>query len=93
MSKYNDVNLVNNEAETNVYNEWQKTFKTGEIDYDLLMYAIEIDKIYSGNAERNLVVTCLDHRPNFKFDYDKMRPFNKTYESYSAESKNFKKIK
>lgn len=93
MSNQDKIDLVNNNKEINVFNEWQKEFKTGEIDYDLLHYSLEIDKIYSGNAERNLVVTCLDQRPDFKFDYNKLRHFNQIYESYSPESKNFKKIK
>jgi len=93
MSNQKDVKLINNQDEINIFNEWQKDFKIGEVDYDLLNYALSIDNIYSEGITKNLVVTCLDQRPDFKFDYDSLSTnFNHIYESYSPDSKDFKLI-
>ncbi len=90
MSNRKEIQLINTQDEINEYNDWQKEFKIGEIDYDLLNYAYRIDNIYSEGLQKNLVVTCLDQRPNFKFDYDKLSlRFNKIYNSYSANSETF----
>lgn len=88
MSNNDPIELIRNEHEINVYNEWQGNFKTGEIDYDLLNYSIAVDSIYSKNAIRNLVVTCLDQRPEFNFEYTKLKnvTFDKIYNSYSPDS-------
>jgi adenylosuccinate synthase len=73
MSNNDEIELINTEDEINVFNEWQKNFKIGELDYDLLNYALDIDQIYSEGIRKYLVVTCLDQRPKFKFDVDKMK--------------------
>lgn len=84
MSNNQPIELIKNSLETNVYNEFQKEFKIGEIDYDLLKYSLSVDNIYSNDCKKNLVVTCLDQRPNFKFDYSKLKfYFENKYESYS----------
>ncbi|MBX7169776.1 MAG: adenylosuccinate synthetase [Pyrinomonadaceae bacterium] len=81
------IELNNNEAEINVFNEHQKDFRIGEIDYGLLNYALKVDGIYSNDCERNLVVTCLDQRENFQFDYSKLQiKFKEIYESRSPDS-------
>lgn len=96
MSNNSPIELINNEGEINVYNEWQKGFKTGELDYDLLNYALEIDKIYSDKlfsreVRKNLIITCLDQRPDFDFDVSKLNTnFGKVIKSYSPESNGFK---
>ena len=78
---------INNPDETNVLGEWQGEFRIKEIDYDLLNYAIAIDNIYSGGLSKNLVVTCLDQRPNFKFEYHKLVVnFNNIFNSFSPDS-------
>jgi adenylosuccinate synthase len=83
------ISLVNTEAEINVFNEHQKDFRIGEIDYDLLYYALRIDELYSGNVEKNLVVTCLDQRENFEFEHWKIgKIFKNIYESRSPFSEN-----
>jgi len=89
MSNNKDIKLINNENEINVFNEWQGNFRVGEIDYDLLNYSIAVDSIYSKVAKRNLVVTCLDQRPGFNFDYLKLKnvTFDRIYNSYSPDSK------
>lgn len=90
MSNENKIDLVNNQDEINVTNEWQGNFRTGEIDYDLINYAMNIDDIYSNRCNKNLVVTCLDQRPGFVFDYSKIKTkFRRIYESNSSDSKDF----
>lgn len=89
-----EVKLINNEEETNVFNEYQKEFKTAPIDYDLLNYALVIDSIYSNSkvVTKNLMVTCLDQMPDFKFDYNKLNvSFSKIYESRSPVTENLLK--
>lgn len=71
MSNRKNVALINNESEINTYNEWQKDFVTGELDYQLLNYALKCDS-YSWGCDKSLVVTCLDQRPGFEFDYSKL---------------------
>lgn len=90
MSNRNPITLINTKDEINKFNDWQKEFKIGEIDYTLLNQAYRIDNIYSEGISKNLVVTCLDQRPGFKFDYDKLSlKFNTIYNSYSADSSSF----
>ena len=90
MSNEDFIFLTNNEEEINVPNTWQGYFRTGEIDYDLLKYALDIDNIYSNFAGKNLVITCLDQRPGFDFEYDKLPQFDDYYESSSPISKKMK---
>ena len=91
MSNNADLKLINNQDEINIFNEWQRDFRIGEIDYDLLKFALDIDNIYSYKIKKNLVVTCLDQRPDFKFDYSQFKGrFEKVYESRSPDSKDFK---
>lgn len=88
-----EVHLINNEGEINVFNEYQKEFKIANIDYDKLNYALDIDDIYSNGkvTNKNLVVTCLDQLEEFKFKYTNLAtPFKKLFESYSPDSKDFK---
>ncbi len=73
MSNNQPVKLVNNEEEINVPNSWQGAMKTGELDYDLLNYAMDVDNLYSSEFRKNLVITCLDQRPEFKFDHNKVK--------------------
>ena len=91
MSNEDTIELINNEKEINVYNEWQGKFRTGEFDYNLLLQAVSIDCCYSYNVQKkNLVVTCLDQRPDFKLDEEKLVNFNKVYFSYSPDSQTIK---
>jgi adenylosuccinate synthase len=89
-----DLGLINNEEEINVFNEYQKEFKTASIDYKLLNQALAIDNIYSENkfSTRNLMVTCLDQIKNFEFDYDELNiTFSSIYESRSPLTENISK--
>lgn len=88
-----DITLINNSDECNVWNEWQKSFRVSEIDYSLLKYAVEVDNAYSWGYSKNLVVTCMDQRPDFKFDYAQLSPiFDSIYESWSPDSMDFKRV-
>lgn len=49
-----------NPSETNVYNEWQGHQRVAPLDVDLLNYALDADRNFSGTAPKNLVITCLD---------------------------------
>ena len=67
MSDEREIPLVHNEAEANGSNRWQGSFRVGELDPELLNYALETDRIFhSGfDVRRELVITCLDQRPGF----------------------------
>lgn len=92
MSNQDKITLQNTSNEINVKNEWQGKFKIGPMDYDLLNHSILIDKMYSPGCIRKLVVTCLDQRMNFDFEYSKL---NHTFEpeeileSYSPDVEDF----
>ena len=90
MSNEMPIHLVNNQEEINVNNEWQKNFRIGELDYDLLNYALAETPRYSllGNSNSNLVVTCLDQRPEFVLDAGKLNTnFSRIITSHSPYSK------
>jgi adenylosuccinate synthase len=55
-----NLELVNNENETNVSHEYQGEFRKAPLNIDLLNYAIDIEKHYSPNSHRKLYLTCLD---------------------------------
>jgi adenylosuccinate synthase len=91
MSNEDNIEIINNEEEINIKNKWQGQFRVGEIDYNLLNHTITLDSLYSGNIRKNLVVTCMDQRPDFKFEYDKInKEFFRIIESYSPDSQHFK---
>lgn len=94
-SENSPIELINNKEEINVHNEFQGSFRIRELDYDLLNYAIYVDKIYSSNlATNNLVVTCLDQREGFKFENKKLNTyFDKILASHSPDSKDFQIFK
>lgn len=64
MSNETDLALVNTENETNVTNDWQGRFRTGEFDHELINYALECDDQYAMGLKKNLVITCTDQRPD-----------------------------
>ena len=70
MSNNDPIELINNGTETNKHNQWQKDFKIGEIDYNLLDYALSVDMNYSSKTTSNLVVTCMDQRPGFIMNWN-----------------------
>lgn len=54
------MNLVNNENETNVFNQFQGNFRVGPLNIDLLQYALMADSNFSYGLSKNFIVTCLD---------------------------------
>jgi adenylosuccinate synthase len=90
MSNETPIKLTNTQDEINTFNDWQKDFRIGEIDYELLNYAHSIDDLYSKDIPKNLVITCLDQRPGFEFEHNRLKTrFKQIYNSYSADSKAF----
>lgn len=84
------ISLKNTEEEINVENKWQKEFKTGEMDYDLLNHSLEIDDIYSSRkiTKRYLIVNCLDQlvEGENSFDFSKIKKdFTQIFKRYSPE--------
>lgn len=97
MSRREAVSLIRNEAEANTYNTFQGHFRTAELDAELLNYALRTDSAYHAGTEpkKNLVITCLDQRPDFEPDslLDKLRTnFEAVYGSYGAESRFFRSL-
>lgn len=98
MSNTEDIELINNEEEINILNEWQGNFRVKELDYDLLKWSMNVNSLYCDKWPCNLVVTCLDQRPDFKlnikridggFKYvDNIGFFSNVYLSSSPESNN-----
>ena len=93
MSSNKDITLIGDEVESNVPNEWQGTMRKKEIDIDLLKWALYTDRVHRekfiGNISENLMITCLDQRPDFdlmKF-LDKLKFNGKIYGSYLPDSK------
>lgn len=54
------LQLINNENETNQYNEHQGVFRVSPLDIDLLNYALHSDNNYSHGLAKNLMITCVD---------------------------------
>lgn len=93
MSNQSEIKLINNHEEINVQNQWQGNFRVGEFDLKLFNHAYLIDKIYNKFfSTDNLVVTCVDQRPelNFKEQYGKIIQKHPTikniYESFSPNT-------
>ena len=59
----NPIKLINNDKETNVWNPWQSNFRTGKLDLNWLIDAIDNDLLTGRKGleiKHNLAVTCLD---------------------------------
>ncbi|KUJ51805.1 adenylosuccinate synthetase [Chryseobacterium sp. JAH] len=92
MSNEKSINLKNNQEETCTFNEFQKDLRFGDLDYDLLNYALKLDEAYVVAQQKNLVVTCMDQLDEtFKLENLKVK-FDEVYGSYSPYSKDFKRI-
>lgn len=94
MSNRGGISLINDEEEINVSNEYQGAFKIGEVDYDLLNYALQVDEVYHPfEFNKNLVITCLDQRPDFSFKPHHLNTsFKRVFGSYGPDSKDFKRL-
>jgi len=79
---------------TNVHNEWQESLRFGEIDYDLLNYALEIDRSYHPTFchTENIVLTCLDQRPDFEPDWDRFPASMIRWTNHGPESGKMKLV-
>jgi adenylosuccinate synthase len=55
-----NIQLKNLENESNLYNEYQGEFRVTYLNIDLLNYSLACDSLYSKDATKYLVVTCLD---------------------------------
>lgn len=86
MKESKPIQLINNEKETNVTNEWQGIFRTAELDYNLLRYSMYSDFAFSDGCDRHLVVTCLDQRPDFNFQDTSFPMVQSIIKSYSADA-------
>ena len=92
MSNEKDLILKNNEEETCVYNEYQKELRFGNLDYDLLNYALKLDAAYTSSIKKNLIITCLDQIDE-KFKIEKIEiQFDTVYGSFSPDSKDFRML-
>jgi len=92
MSNEKELFLKNNEEETCVFNDYQKELRFGDLDYDLLNYALLLDGAYIAATKKNLIVTCLDQTDE-QFKIEKLETkFDTVYGSYSPYSKDFKQI-
>jgi adenylosuccinate synthase len=56
--------LINNEEETNIQNQYQGAFKSNYLSLNDLNSAIGFDKTYSKELTKNLIITCLDQLPS-----------------------------
>ncbi|TDW46036.1 adenylosuccinate synthase [Flavobacterium sp. 270] len=92
MSNEREIILKNNEEETCVFNEYQKELRFGDLDYDLLNYALQLDGAYVSAKKKNLVVTCLD-QTDAEFQPKKLNiKLDAIYGSYSPYSKDFRRL-
>lgn len=93
--KEGEIELKNNDVETNVFNEFQKDFKVAPLNYDLINRGLRYDRIFSDitfshKIKKSLMITCMDQVTDFQFDYDKVDGYFTIYESWSPESKDIK---
>jgi adenylosuccinate synthase len=60
---YMPVSLVNNEQETNKSNPYQGDFKTGELNFKQIEYAISTNRLYIHGLKytEHVVFNCFDH--------------------------------
>ncbi|MCF0070136.1 adenylosuccinate synthetase [Dyadobacter sp. CY261] len=61
------VTLVNNANETNGPGGHQGEFRTGVLDTDLLRYALQCDANFAENAQKHMVISCLDQVTTFQY--------------------------
>jgi adenylosuccinate synthase len=68
-NEVDNLGLQNNENESNIYSPWQGKLRVGELDVNLINYALDIDSQYHTKTKSiNLVITCLDQLPDFDVD-------------------------
>lgn len=81
------ISLNKANTETNKYNEYQKDFRIGALDIELLKYSLMCDFEYSKGVTKNIVFTCYDQYP---IDIDRviryLEPFNDFKNIYISNS-------
>jgi adenylosuccinate synthase len=86
MSNEKSLNLIDNGTESNIFNNYQKHFRTGEYDQSLIDYAIQCNELVTNiRHNKNLVLTCSDQYqlPNLELLKNK---FDNIYISNGAET-------
>lgn len=88
-----EIRLNHNQYETNIYNDYQGSFKVNYLQKDLLQYAINCDENFSKNCKKNLIITCLDQIQSdeipiyHNYTIDKILPLQLSeYLNYSFEN-------
>lgn len=61
------VSLIHNLHETNRPDGHQGTFRTGILDTDMLRYALQCDANFAGNAEKQMVISCMDQLTGYQY--------------------------
>lgn len=61
------VSLINNLHETNGPEGHQGEFRTGILDTDMLRYALQCDASFSGDAEKRMVISCMDQMTGYQY--------------------------
>lgn len=61
------VSLVNNRHETNGPEGYQGGFRKGILDTDMLRYALQCDASFSGDAEKQMVISCMDQLTGYQY--------------------------
>lgn len=81
-----ELRTCRNPRETNQYNDWQGQQRQSVLDIDMLNYALQCDRNYSGNTPKNLVITCMDQllHPLQATQKGRLREFFDTLELASA---------
>ncbi len=85
-----ELNLINNQDETNKSHDYQGEFRTSPLDIELLNYALECDNHFSHGLSKNLIITCLDqHSLDICELLDGLKTkFDKVYLSHGPSLKN-----
>jgi adenylosuccinate synthase len=63
------LELINQQNETNQFNEHQGNFRISPLDLDLMTYALQCDSSFSFGLYKNLIITCLGQIPNQEIPY------------------------
>jgi adenylosuccinate synthase len=86
--------LTNTHEEINVHNQWQGDFRVGDISYEMINHSIRVDSNYHGNwrPKKNLVITCLDQRPEFELEFDRIEGIDHFYTNHSAQRGNIRPV-
>jgi len=61
------VSLINNMHETNGPESHQGEFRTGILDTDMLRYALQCDASFSGNARKQMIISCMDQLISYQY--------------------------